>query len=64
MRIHVVPKGNREARRLGSAAARLKLKGIGGSTTTGGACGLIGPNAGKLTGDDSGMRARLMTLLD
>ena len=35
-----------------------------GSTTRGGACGLIGFNAGKLTGGDGYMKARLMTLLD
>src|SRR3990172_9710555 len=35
-----------------------------GSTATGGACGSIGFNAGKLTGGDPCMKARLMTLPD
>ena len=34
------------------------------STTRGGGCGLIGFNAGKLTGGDSRMKVRLMTLPD
>ncbi len=33
-----------------------------GSTATGGACGLIGFNAVKLTGGDGYMKAKLMTL--
>ena len=35
-----------------------------GSTTRGGACGLIGVNARNLTGGDSRMMARLTTLPD
>ncbi len=35
-----------------------------GSTTRGEACGLIGVNAGNLTGIDSSMKARLKVLLD
>ena len=45
--------------------ARLKLKGIGGgSTTRGEACGSIGVNAGNLTGGDSRVKVKLKTLLD
>ncbi len=45
----LVTKLTREVDRLGSTAARLKLKGIDGAHTSGGLCGLIRCNAKNLT---------------
>ncbi len=45
----LVTKLTREVDRLGSTAARLKLKGIDGTRTSGGLCGLIRCNAKNLT---------------
>ena len=43
---------------------KIETQRLAGSTTRGEACGLIGVNAGNLTGSDSSIKARLKVLPD